>query len=237
VEAKILDLRRRFASHGPKARYWAAALVLEGSLVAMSFLVQGHGGVKTLPLSQGLQIETAPSESIEALEDEPPEEEVLEPRDPPSEEEALDLQLTRFHILESDPPPAPRPLLALDPLPIDAQTLDETWLRPIVAKKQATPAAKAPSQAQVRLEPLEGQSPKPRYPAKAVSLGLEGSLLFRMHIDAEGRVVKLEVVEEDCPLILKRSAEKALRQWRFQNGLCVFEKRIVFRLVDLADRK
>lgn len=236
MEAKILDLRRRFASHGPKARYWAAALVLEGSLVAMSFLVQGHGGMKALPLSQGLQIETSPSESVEALEDEAPEEEALKPSENPSEESA-DLQLTRFHILENDPPPAQNPLSALDPLPVEAQTLDETWLRPIVAKRQATPAAKAPSQAQVRLEPLEGQSPKPRYPAKAVSLGLEGSLLFRMHIDAEGRVVKLEVVEEDCPLILKRSAEKALRQWRFQNGPGVFEKRIVFRLVDLADRK
>ncbi len=243
MNPRIQRLELRFASSWPKARYLVAALVLEGSLVAMSFLISGAGSPSAHALSQGLQIESTRQKAVEAMQ------EVEEVQDPvPVEDlvrETPDLDLTRFHILDSPPLETERdaPLELKDFVPPELPP--ELWLRPILAppeeeleslaKPPVTPKKETPSEAstaQVRLEPLEGQSPKPLYPARAVRLGLEGSVLFRIHVDHEGKVSKLEIEELACPQILLRAAKKALLQWRFQGGPGVYEKRIVFSLVD-----
>jgi TonB family protein len=235
VNPRIDRLHRRFASQGPKARYLASALILEGSLVAMSLLIVGSGSTRARPLSQSMQIETAERKSIEPIQ-----EEMAEPNTSPPEEvleDETELVLTRFFILDREPLDLPRP--KPEPALVEPQAPSETWLHRIHKRPLKKPpdaqvlTDKIPSQAskaQIRLEPLEGQSPKPQYPPSAIALGLEGSVRVRIHFDAQGKVTRLDILQQDCPEILLRSAKKALLQWRFPKGPGTYEKHIVFRL-------
>ena len=226
--------RRRFALEGPKARYVLAATVLESTLVAMSLWLPGSGRLDAYDLSQGLQIESRRQKPVEALEQEPP-----EPEQVARQERNLDrdrVRLTRFHIVESEPlSPAPAET-EVAPTPVDPEYPEALWLRRISQRKvEPTPEEVEPSPAsiaKVRLEPLQGKCPKPRYPVRAVRLGMEGSVRFRIHVDARGKVSRLEVLEQDCPRILLMAARTALLQWQFQGGPGTYEKRVVFALED-----
>lgn len=55
----------------------------------------------------------------------------------------------------------------------------------------------------------------PRYPAEAEAQGLEGVVVVRLLIDAEGRVETARVVRAEPPGVFEEAAEAAVRGWRF----------------------
>ena len=234
MNPRIQRLRRRFAPEAPKARYFAVALLLESSLLAMTLWIPGPGRLHADDLSQGLQVEAAWHEAVELVEEEQTEPEHALEEDPV--EITHQVELPRFRIMDAEPLPTDLPRPTPEAVPVEQEIPEEAWLVRIKDKPVEEPVAKEipspASKAQVRLLPLEGRCPKPQYPARAVRVGLEGTILFRIHVDAAGAVARLEILEQDCPRILLRAAEKALHQWRFQGGPGVYDKRIVFSLED-----
>jgi protein TonB len=60
------------------------------------------------------------------------------------------------------------------------------------------------------------RSCEPRYPSRCIHLGIEGSVLCRMHVDTSGKVLEVEIVESSGHAELDREAQRALAQWRFE---------------------
>jgi protein TonB len=58
-------------------------------------------------------------------------------------------------------------------------------------------------------------NPPPRYPAPARRRGLEGSVLLRVHVEADGTADKVEVLESSGHALLDRAARRAVSRWRF----------------------
>jgi protein TonB len=54
-----------------------------------------------------------------------------------------------------------------------------------------------------------------RYPEGARAQGVEGRVLLRAHVDAEGRVTRVEVLKSPGPL-LDEEVQAALKQWTFE---------------------
>lgn len=231
MNPRIEKVRQRFSVRGPRPRYLAAALILEGSLLAISLWIPGRRDLRAGELSQGLQIATAWREAVEPLEEEPAESAAM-PHHEESEVKPM-IELTRFRIVETEPLPEQDSPPVPEPLPVEPQIRERDWLQRILERphREAVTASPA-STPQVRLLPLEGSCPKPEYPPRAVRLGLEGSIRFKIHVDAAGCVSRLEVLEQDCPRILLQAAETALLRWRFQGGPGAYEKLVVFSLID-----
>ena len=60
------------------------------------------------------------------------------------------------------------------------------------------------------------EAPTPRYPRASIRRGEEGRVLCRMHIDASGRVVRVEVLESSGHRRLDEAACAGLLHWRFK---------------------
>ena len=58
-------------------------------------------------------------------------------------------------------------------------------------------------------------NPPPRYPAPARRRGLEGSVLLRVHVEADGTADRVEVLESSGHALLDRAARRAVSRWRF----------------------
>ncbi len=59
-------------------------------------------------------------------------------------------------------------------------------------------------------------NPPPQYPAQAIRLRLEGTVLLRLHINADGNVARVEIIESSGHKLLDRSAIDAVSRWRGQ---------------------
>lgn len=84
---------------------------------------------------------------------------------------------------------------------------------------------------------LSGYQVKPPYPAAAQRLGLEGTCVIEMEIDAFGAVVRVTLVEGTGHPCLDEAALSAARRWRFRparkNGIAasaIVLKRFQFKL-------
>lgn len=55
----------------------------------------------------------------------------------------------------------------------------------------------------------------PRYPAEAEARGIEGRVVLRLLIDAQGRVETARVVRAEPPGVFEAAAQAAVRSWRF----------------------
>ncbi|UAX00109.1 energy transducer TonB [Halopseudomonas nanhaiensis] len=161
-------------------------------------------------------------------------------------------------------PPAPaQPEAALDlaipDVPTDisistAPSLDNLVAAPSEPQPPAEPApssaAPAPAEA-----PAEAPAPAdmgepgveedvtplvdipPNYPQRASAAGIEGKVILRFTITAEGRVDNLQVTEAEPPGVFDREARRAAARWRFtprrENGQAVpreATKTLYFRL-------
>ncbi|MEE8333899.1 MAG: energy transducer TonB, partial [Alphaproteobacteria bacterium] len=109
--------------------------------------------------------------------------------------------------------PAPKP--RLDPAPL-----------PLSAKQPPAPAARArpvPQTAALtgndtpadRAARPAGGNPPPVYPRTARRRGLQGRLVLRVSIGADGSTGKIEVIESSGHQVLDASARKAVAGWRF----------------------
>ncbi len=91
----------------------------------------------------------------------------------------------------------------------------------------AEPAASAGPDASAR--PIS--SPPPRYPARAMRRGESGTVLLQVHVDAQGRPTRVEVVQSSRSRELDREAQRTVERWRFspavRNGRAVASKVLV----------
>jgi periplasmic protein TonB len=77
------------------------------------------------------------------------------------------------------------------------------------------PAAAAPAPARVS-EPVPRHTPAPGYPRLARRAGEEGSVLCRLHLDAAGAVLTVEVVESSGHARLDEAVRETLATWSFE---------------------
>ncbi len=73
----------------------------------------------------------------------------------------------------------------------------------------ATPATAQPA--------LVKQVP-PEYPRGAERRKIEGSVTLTFDVDASGKTSNIAVVDASMPGVFDKAAEKALEQWRFEEG-------------------
>lgn len=141
---------------------------------------------------------------------------------------------------ELEPPP-PAPPGEAPPEHLHEPPPNVWYARVRPPPRRAPPAAShpaAPARPRVlEATPLEGHAPPPRYPERAIRLGQQGEVLVRLHVDATGRVVRVEVVRA-CPYrLLVAAVLRAVRTWRFRPATrdgrpvpAVVERRFVFRI-------
>jgi TonB family protein len=63
--------------------------------------------------------------------------------------------------------------------------------------------------------PRYAENPKPPYPEEALKKGLEGEVLLRVEVLANGRAGQIEVKSSSGHEVLDRSALSAVKQWKF----------------------
>jgi protein TonB len=87
----------------------------------------------------------------------------------------------------------------------------------------------------ISARPIGGYQVKPRYPESARRRGIEGTVLLKMRITAQGRVEDIQVVRSAGYPELDESAIEAVRRWRFEparrNGTPVVEDAVLLPVV------
>ena len=68
-------------------------------------------------------------------------------------------------------------------------------------------------------DPQPVRSPAPRYPREAQRRGESGTVVLRVHIDADGRPRDIDLVEGSGSRSLDRAAVDAVRRWRFDPAI------------------
>jgi protein TonB len=143
-----------------------------------------------------------------------------------------------------EPKPAPpkaapveRKKARAEPRPAPAETLAALEpAAPAAAPAAAAPAVEAP-QAALAAPPAPARpagptlpvrqagNPRPAYPAFARERGLEGQVLLRVAVSAEGVVREVTVLRSSGYSSLDRAARDAVQAWRFQPAMIDGEPR------------
>jgi TonB family protein len=81
---------------------------------------------------------------------------------------------------------------------------------------------------------------KPAYPPESVAAGVEGVVVFRLHVTKQGRVARAWLLSSEVDEACEEAARRAVIQWRFRphtvRGAAVgflVDQRIRFRLHDV----
>lgn len=134
-------------------------------------------------------------------------------------------------VFEPLPIPPPEGLAADADVPLQSSgaRIDEpepSAAPPMVAEPGAgpgaTPAAPGSPQAAIELSassPVPIESPRPRYPARALRRGESGEVLLRIQVDARGVPSDVEVASSSGSRDLDRAATSAARRWRFRPAM------------------
>lgn len=136
--------------------------------------------------------------------------------------------------LDPDPAPPPElePVVVLEPVmavwrpPAYARLTQVVRAAKQVAKaaqpplRRATPKPTSPRKRAalarlVRAKPAKGRCAPVRYPPRARHLGLEGKVLLRVRIAADGSPAKVVVLESSGHRSLDRAARDAVARWQF----------------------
>lgn len=168
-------------------------------------------------------LEAPPPDEPEPEEELPPEVEEPEPEEEPE-------LVERPPVIEQTfppEPPVPDPLDWLPPEDPLAEIDPERWALPPEPEPEPVPIILPPPEelpdpdpveeavAEVQRAPVAIEKPQPRYPKRALVLGWEGTVRLRIQVDAEGKVIDIEVVESTGYEILDQAAERAFRRWVF----------------------
>ncbi len=129
-------------------------------------------------------------------------------------------------------PERPLALGELAPRPAPAAVATEVAAAPAAASPAPTPVP-----APVVADAVPLATPRPGYPRLSRRAGEEGSVLCRLHVGADGRVRRVEVVESSGHERLDRAAAETLSDWQFEprreDGRAVDARvlhRVTFRL-------
>lgn len=112
--------------------------------------------------------------------------------------------------------PQPKPLPRQQPQMLASQTetaKSESEAPPV--KNTPAPPAPAATLTQARFDADYLQNPAPAYPAMSRRLGEEGRVLLRVHVDASGRPIQIEVKTSSGSPRLDQSALDAVGRWKF----------------------
>ena len=177
----------------PQLIAWVAAvLALHVAIVAYFSRHSGqHGEIRKSELTIELTRPPLPPE--------PPK--VVEPKPTPVKPQ---VQAARSlpQIQQSDSPPA------------ESSESNEVAIAAAPATVDAPPAATETATAPIgRAGYLN--NPPPNYPAQAVKLGWEGTVLLRVHVLANGKVEGVEVSESSGRKLLDDEAIRTVRKWLF----------------------
>ena len=161
---------------------------------------------------QPLQVELT-QDSLPPPEAEPPPTDPLKPPPPP---DAL------------TPPPIAQPIAVAKPSPAIAFALPVEGPTRIVDAKRAEytrpPATNTPAPAFPSAQPLtygqgEGKQPAPEYPTAARREGQEGTVVVRLTVGENGRVLTAEALSPSPWPLLNEAALRAVRErWHFHSG-------------------
>lgn len=145
----------------------------------------------------------------------------------------------QWQAVELAPPPPPPPVMPLTPTRSPpaavATALPEPLSLPVVVDNVDTAALiQAASALHQRLDlglpepaltaapvaagqPLQVlQAPAPAYPAQALMRQLQGEVLLRVHLDAQGKVVAVDIERSSGHRVLDQAARtQVLRRWQF----------------------
>ncbi|MCI0547460.1 MAG: energy transducer TonB [Candidatus Rokubacteria bacterium] len=80
----------------------------------------------------------------------------------------------------------------------------------------APPTASATAGITTTAVPRGGYQVRPSYPRTARRLGIEGTTLLRVHVEADGRVAQVQVEQSGGHPDLDRAAADAVTRWQFQ---------------------
>lgn len=199
---------------------WTGALVVATSIhgVLAWGLVSSTQRVETPPrLASGFEVVELPSSSA-AKKSEPVIEPVVEEQPKPEPEPEPEPLVQTIPEPKPLPPvkpkPPPKPMPPPEPKPqpkpqTEAKRVRPSPLRDADALRTAT-AYVAPSQHAVYLK-----NPKPAYPLQARQRGMEGRVVLRTLVGADGAVKRVEVDTSSGYALLDRASRTAVLRWRF----------------------
>lgn len=180
--------------------------------------------------------ESKPDEQIEPpVEPEPEPEVIPEPEIPPEPEiipepEAIPLKQVKPEEIkpkEKKPEPIKKP----KPKPKRSQDI------PKVAKKQmgnqpisgdaavtSAPVANKGSSLDTGARAINKS--KPLYPPRARAMGIEGKIIVKYDIDADGRVVNIQIVSETPKNMFNSEVKRAMKRWRFETNKPTYNQKV-----------
>jgi len=132
------------------------------------------------------------------------------------------------------PPPSPLAQLARQRVTRRAAPLlaELTAPRELASPPAPTPPSPAPSPARPEvLVPVPGENPSPDYPAGARRRGVEGTVIVRILVAADGLAADCSILTSSGNALLDDAALRAARRWRFQSGPGVVEQPFRFELI------
>jgi protein TonB len=173
-----------------------------------------------------------------AIEVEPVTEPIVEPPlpdEPDANEDPATLSPPDTVLVEATPPrrladcasSARAPIRRPPPAPPAEPTEPPTAVAAPPAPASAAPAAARP---EVPV-PIPGQNPAPDYPDSARRRRIEGTVLVRIDVDANGSAGDCAVAQGSGCLALDHAALAAARRWRFDRGPGHVEVPFVFQLL------
>ncbi len=203
-----------------------AALTLHAVVIAFVCAYPGQGsGPQTRVIQVGIEFDAAEVLAQLVADAEPiqaePVPEPLPLADAPFVEQFIDPPP------KDAPPPPEEPEVVEASFDLDRQPVDEEipWLlrvRPRRTLPSTTPAcrpvAPAPVVVHASPTPLTELNSPPGYPARAIRMGLQGTVLLSVEVDAMGWVASCAVQVSSGSSLLDSAAVRAVRKWRFDGG-------------------
>lgn len=113
--------------------------------------------------------------------------------------------------------PAEAPIETVVPAPVADEDGDETGAE--TAAEQSAPPPRAPARSSPAALPDRSAQPtqqvQPAYPAAALRVHEEGTVLLRVEVDAQGQPASVEIQRSSRSRELDRAAREAVSEWTF----------------------
>jgi periplasmic protein TonB len=238
-----------------------ASLTLHGALLGAALGVAWTGPPVATPLFEVELVAgeaDAPKSAAEvmpvAVEELPPPPVTAEPANATNDMPRAGPEIPRTREVRRIKRPAPRPQpIATEESPVteaaaqgvgrDGQAAEEGQARPVEESRAAVALSALdwqPSLSSGRSAPPSyGGNPAPAYPAAARRRGLQGQVVVRAEVAADGRAARVEVKRSSGHALLDDAALAGVREWRFApaevDGVPsagAIEVPITFKLVD-----
>lgn len=187
------------------------------SLASHALVILAFGIVLTIPPEYGLQVGQA-GVDVDLVAAAPAEEQMVQEEQPPPPEETPvpDAPQPEMTIpVPESPKPVPTPVKKVEKPKATAPPSPYTGdgSSPVPGKDKTT--LRSSSGADVMAKPDYMRNPPPKYPADALRNKVEGLVILRVKVNAQGGVESVRLIKSSGHSALDQAAEKAVRGWRF----------------------